>query len=146
MLRTLMNSRRTAPFAAIGALTALALVTWSCGGSAGTTSYSNPITTTKTDSAIIDAATLAKWTDEGKVNAPLGTADRVVVVSVASLANFTSTTKKHIPDAVLFDYVERAHHDPRGGPRAHDPDDAERPPDGRRRPEAGHRCLDARSC
>ena len=105
MLRTLMNSRRTAPLAAIGALTALALVTWSCGGSAGTTSYSNPITTTKTDSAIIDAATLAKWTDEGKVNAPLGTADRVVVVSVASVANFTSTTKKHIPDAVLFDYV-----------------------------------------
>jgi 3-mercaptopyruvate sulfurtransferase SseA len=99
-----MNSRRTAPFAAIGALTALALTTWSCGGSAGTTSYSNPITTTKTDSAIIDAATLAKWTDEGKVNAPLGTADRVVVVSVATLANFTSTTKKHIPDAVLLDY------------------------------------------
>ena len=105
MLRTLMNSRRTAPLAAIGALTALALATWSCGGSAGTTGYSNPITTTKTDSAIIDAATLAKWTDEGKVNAPLGTADRVVVVSVASLANFTSTTKKHIPDAVLLDYA-----------------------------------------
>jgi 3-mercaptopyruvate sulfurtransferase SseA len=104
MLQTLMNLRRTAPFAAALALTALALVTWSCGGSAGTTSYSNPITTTKTDSAIIDAATLAKWTDEGKVNAPLGTADRVVAVSVATLANFTSTTKKHIPDAVLFDY------------------------------------------
>ena len=118
MLRTLMNSRRTAPLAAIGALTALALATWSCGGSAGTTSYSNPITTTKTDSAIIDAATLAKWTDEGKVNAPLGTADRVVVVSVATLANFTSTTKKHIPDAVLLRLPERAHHDPRGGPRA----------------------------
>jgi 3-mercaptopyruvate sulfurtransferase SseA len=99
-----MNSRRTAPLAAIGALAALALVTWSCGGSAGTTSYSNPITTTKTDSAIIDAATLAKWTDEGKVNAPFGTADRVVVVSVTTLANFTSTTKKHIPDAVLLDY------------------------------------------
>lgn len=105
MPRTLMISRRTAPFAAALALTALALVTWSCGGSAGTTSYSNPITTTQTDSAIIDAATLAKWTDEGKVNAPLGTADRVVVVSVASLANFTSTTKKHIPDAVHFDYA-----------------------------------------
>lgn len=106
MLRTLTNSRRTAPLAAIGALTALALVSWSCGGSAGTTSYSNPITTTNTDSAVIDAATLAKWTDEGKVNAPLGTADRVVVVSVASLANFTSTTKKHIPDAVHLDTSE----------------------------------------
>jgi 3-mercaptopyruvate sulfurtransferase SseA len=102
MLQTVMISRRTAPFAA--ALTALALVTWSCGGSAGTTGYSNPITTTKSDSAIIDAATLAKWADEGKVNAPFGTADRVVVVSVATVANFTSTTKKHIPDAVLLDY------------------------------------------
>jgi len=103
MPRTLI-SRRTAPFAIVGALVALAMTTWSCGGSAGTTGYTNPIATTKTDSAIIDAATLAKWTDEGKVNAPLGTADRVVVVSVATLANFTSTTKKHIPDAVLLDY------------------------------------------
>jgi 3-mercaptopyruvate sulfurtransferase SseA len=104
MPRRLRLSRRTGSFAAVAALAALALVTWSCGGSAGTTSYSNPITTTQTSSAIIDAATLAKWTDEGKVNAPLGTADRVVVVAVASLANFTSTTKKHIPDAVHFDY------------------------------------------
>ena len=104
MPRRLRLSRRTGSFAAVGVLAALALATWSCGGSAGTTSYSNPITTTQTSSAIIDAATLAKWTDEGKVNAPLGTADRVVVVSVASLANFTSTTKKHIPDAAHFDY------------------------------------------
>jgi 3-mercaptopyruvate sulfurtransferase SseA len=29
----------------------------------------------------------------------------VVVVSVATVANFTSTTKKHIPDAVLLDYA-----------------------------------------
>jgi 3-mercaptopyruvate sulfurtransferase SseA len=104
MPRTLLMSRRTVPFALVGALTALALVSGGCGGSAGTTGYSNPITTTKTASAVIDAATLGSWTDEGKVNAPLGTADRVVVVSVASLANFTSTTKKHIPDAVLLDY------------------------------------------
>ena len=97
-------SRRTASLALVGALTALALTTWSCGGSAGTTGYSNPNTTTKTDSAIIDAATLAKWTDEGKVNAPLGTADRVVVVSVSTLAAFTSTTRKHIPDAFNLDY------------------------------------------
>ena len=103
MLRTPTISRRTAPFAAIGALTALALATWSCGGSAGTTSYSNPITTTGTGSALVDAATLAKWTDEGKVNAPLGTADRVVVVSVTTPANFLSTTRKHIPDAFLLD-------------------------------------------
>jgi 3-mercaptopyruvate sulfurtransferase SseA len=103
MARHLLISRRTAPLA-VTAAAAVALFSWSCGGSAGTTSYSNPITTTKTPSAIIDAATLAKWTDEGKVNAPLGTADRVVVVSVTTVANFTSTTKKHIPDAVLLDY------------------------------------------
>jgi 3-mercaptopyruvate sulfurtransferase SseA len=103
MLRTLTNSRRTVPFALGLALTALALASVGCGGSAGTTSYANPITTTQTSGAIIDAATLGSWADEGKINAPLGTADRVVVVSVASLANFTSTTKKHIPDAVLLD-------------------------------------------
>jgi 3-mercaptopyruvate sulfurtransferase SseA len=87
-----------------GAALALALTSWGCGGAAGTTGYTNPITSTQTGGAIIDAATLAKWTDEGKVNAPLGTADRIVVVSVATAANFTSATKKHIPDAVLLDY------------------------------------------
>jgi 3-mercaptopyruvate sulfurtransferase SseA len=80
---------------------ALALVHGSCGSSAGTTSYGNPITTTST-SAIIDAATLAAWVDEGKVNAPFGNADRVVIVSVTTAASFTSA-RRHIPDAVLLD-------------------------------------------
>jgi 3-mercaptopyruvate sulfurtransferase SseA len=103
MSRALLNRTAVRALAAAGALAALALASASCGGSAGTSSYANPVTTTKTSSAIIDAATLGKWTDEGKVNAPLGTADRVVIVSVATLANFTSSTKKHIPDAVLLD-------------------------------------------
>jgi 3-mercaptopyruvate sulfurtransferase SseA len=102
MVRTLMNSRRTVPFALGLALAALALASVGCGGSAGTTSYANPVTTTQTPGAIIDAATLAKWTDEGKVNAPLGTADRVVVISVTTPSSFVST-RKHIPDAVLLD-------------------------------------------
>ena len=101
---TLSISRRIVPFALIGALAAVALGAWACGGSAGTTGYTDPFTTTKTGSAIIDAATLGQWTDEGKVNAPLGTAGRVVVVSVSTVANFTSTTKKHIPDAFNLDY------------------------------------------
>jgi 3-mercaptopyruvate sulfurtransferase SseA len=101
---TRLISRRSAPLALVGAAILLALTASGCGGSAGTTSYANPITTTNTPSAIIDAATLATWTDEGKVNAPLGTADRVVIVSVATAANFASTTKKHIMDAVLLDY------------------------------------------
>jgi 3-mercaptopyruvate sulfurtransferase SseA len=96
-------TNRTWAIAAAGLL-AVAVGSWGCGGGAGTSSYANPVTTTQTAGAIIDAATLAKWTDEGKVNAPLGTADRVLVVSVATLANFTSTTKKHIPDAILLDY------------------------------------------
>jgi 3-mercaptopyruvate sulfurtransferase SseA len=98
-------SRRIVSFASIGALAAVALGAWSCGGSAGTTGYTDPYSTTKTASAIIDAATLGQWTDEGKVNAPLGTAGRVVVISVSSVANFTSTTKKHIPDAFNLDYA-----------------------------------------
>lgn len=100
MAQSIIFSRRAVPLGLAGAL---ALGAWGCGGSAGTTSYANAVTTTQTASAVIDAATLAKWTDEGKVNAPLGTADRVVIVSVATVANFTSTTKKHIPDAVLLD-------------------------------------------
>jgi 3-mercaptopyruvate sulfurtransferase SseA len=100
------SSSQTGGRRAVGlaVLAAAALGAWGCGGSAGTTSYANPITSTSTASAIIDAATLAKWMDEGKVNAPFGTADRVVIVSVASQANFTSTTKKHIAEAVLLDY------------------------------------------
>jgi 3-mercaptopyruvate sulfurtransferase SseA len=101
MAQSIIFSRRAVPLGLAGAL---ALAAWGCGGSAGTTSYANPVTTTQTASAVIDAATLAKWTDEGKVNAPLGSADRVVIVSVATVANFTSATKKHIPDAVLLDY------------------------------------------
>ena len=104
MPRTHLISRRTASLASIGALAAVALGAWSCGGSAGTTGYTDPFTTTKTPSAIIDAATLAQWTDEGRVSAPLGTAGRVVVISVSSQAAFTSNTRKHIPDSFNLDY------------------------------------------
>jgi 3-mercaptopyruvate sulfurtransferase SseA len=103
MPRTLLTARRTVPLALIGVLTALALASGGCGDTSGTTSYTNPITT-NTAGAIINAATLVKWVDEGKVNAPFGTADRVVIVSVTTPALFTSTTKRHIPDAVLLNY------------------------------------------
>lgn len=85
------------------ALIALALAS-GCAGTAGTTGYDNPVSSTLTP-AIIDAKTLINWADEGKINAPFGTADRVVVVSVTTRANFTSPTKKHIPDSVLLDYT-----------------------------------------
>jgi 3-mercaptopyruvate sulfurtransferase SseA len=99
-----MTSNKTIPFLLAGVLAAVALASGGCGGTAGTTGYANPVTTTQTPTAIIDAATLANWRDEGKINAPLGMADRVVVVSVTTRANFTSTTKRHIPEAVLLDY------------------------------------------
>jgi len=99
-----MTSRRYLPFALAGGVAAAALTVAACGGSAGTTGYTDPFGSTKTPSAIISAATLAQWTDEGKVGAPLGTAGRVVVVSVASRAAFTSTSRKHIPDAFNLDY------------------------------------------
>ncbi len=104
MSRNPSISRRAVPYALIASVVSVALAASSCGGSAGTTGYTDPFGTTKTTSAIIDAATLAQWADEGRLDAPLGTAGRVVVVSVASVANFTSTTRKHIPEAVNLDY------------------------------------------
>ena len=70
------------------------------GETAGTTSYKNPVSSID-EGAIISAQTLIKWADEGKINAPFGTADRVVVVSATTRANFVS--RRHIPDAVLLD-------------------------------------------
>lgn len=104
MPRRLSIDTTTARFALAAALAALVLGASSCGDPAGTTAYKDPVGEASTAGPIIDAATLAKWADEGKINAPLGLADRVVVVSVTTRANFTSTTKRHIPDAVLLDY------------------------------------------
>lgn len=77
---------------------------WGCGGG-GTSSYNQPITTTSSP-AIIDATTLKRWIDEGKLNAPLGSKDRVVVVSPSTVANWKS--KGHIPGAVRWDTTELA--------------------------------------
>lgn len=102
MSRGPLNTRRAQPYLLAAALMAMALGSWSCSGETGTTGYDNPVSTTLAP-AIIDAKTLMTWADEGKINAPFGVADRVVVVSVTTRANFTSA-KKHIPDSVLLDY------------------------------------------
>jgi len=90
-----------------------ALTLWGC-GSAGTTGYTdvaaqqavlNLVTTTKAP-AVIDAATLKQWIAEGKLNAPFGSKDRVVVVSTSTVADWT--TKGHIPGAVRLDTTEIA--------------------------------------
>jgi 3-mercaptopyruvate sulfurtransferase SseA len=103
MSRGPLNTRRAQAHILAAALCAIALGTWGCSGEAGTTGYDNPVTTTSAP-PIIGAQTLITWADEGKINAPFGVADRVVVVSVTSRANFTSPTKKHIPDSVLLDF------------------------------------------
>jgi len=103
MSRGPLNTRRAQAHIMAAALMAFTLGSWGCSGEAGTTGYENPVTTTSAP-PIISAQTLIAWADEGKINAPFGVADRVVVVSVTSRANFTSPTKKHIPDSVLLDY------------------------------------------
>ena len=88
----------------LGTMMIAALTLWGC----GTSSYDNPAdsaTTTKTATALIDAATLQNWITEGKVNAPLGSYDRVVILDVT--ANATDGTNKynsvgHIPGAYLI--------------------------------------------
>ena len=102
MSRGPLNTRRAQPYLLAAALMAMA-GSWGCSGEAGTTGYDNPVSTTLSP-PIIDARTLITWADEGKINAPFGTADRVVLVSVTTRANFTSPTKKHIPDSVMLDY------------------------------------------
>jgi 3-mercaptopyruvate sulfurtransferase SseA len=64
----------------------------------------NAAVTTTGAPAVIDAATLKQWMDEGKLNAPLGTPDRVALVTVSSMKNYTTAGKKklHIPGAGFF--------------------------------------------
>lgn len=103
MLQKLM-SRRSFLLGVVGVMMSTMLSLWGCGGG-GTSSYNQPITTTSSP-AIIDATTLKRWIDEGKLNAPLGSKDRVVVVSPSTVANWTS--KGHIPGAVRWDTTELA--------------------------------------
>jgi thiosulfate/3-mercaptopyruvate sulfurtransferase len=60
------------------------------------------VTTTKAP-AVIDAATLKSWVDQGKLNAASGNPDRVVIVSLASFAAYSTSTRGHIPGAVLME-------------------------------------------
>jgi 3-mercaptopyruvate sulfurtransferase SseA len=106
MMKGFLMTRRNMLFSLVGMLMTAMLTIWGCGG--GGSSYSDPVTTTKTSSAFISAATLKQWIDEGKLNAPVGSADRVVVVSTSSLANWTDAVKGHISGAVRLDPAEIA--------------------------------------
>jgi 3-mercaptopyruvate sulfurtransferase SseA len=95
------QKKKTSRFVAAvlcAALTMVMLTIHGC-GNGGTSSYTDPVTTTKS-AALIDATLLKGWIDEGKLNAPFGSKDRVVLVSAASL---TSWYAGHIPGAVRWD-------------------------------------------
>ncbi|OGU04926.1 MAG: hypothetical protein A2075_02275 [Geobacteraceae bacterium GWC2_58_44] len=77
------------------ALSSLAI--WGC----GTSGYDDPasaVTTTRTESALIEPETLKQWMDEGKVN---GTGpDKVVIIDASTPAQYAAG---HIPGAVFLD-------------------------------------------
>jgi len=110
MMRGFLMSRRNMLIGAAGLLLTAMLTIWGCGG--GGTSYDNPAsnavvttTTTQSGNALVTAAELKAWIDEGKVNAAYGSYDRVVILDVTSnAADGTNvyTTTGHIPGAQLI--------------------------------------------
>ena len=104
MSEKMMKKSKGLIAALLGTMMIAALTLWGC----GTSSYDNPAdsaTTTKTATALIDAATLQTWITEGKVNAPLGSYDRVVILDVTANAADGSNkynTVGHIPGAYLI--------------------------------------------
>lgn len=84
--------------AALSGIIALTLATmWGCGNS----SYDNPsddAVTTKTATALIQAADLKKWMDAGLVNKQ-GGYDRVVILEVTT--NTNNYNSEHIPGAII---------------------------------------------
>lgn len=98
------NSRKWV-LAGLGIAMVLALGLWGCGYNP--TAYEDPsdtITTTQTATALIDAATLKQWLDEGKVNSTDATTrDRVVIVTIATPAQYAAG---HIPGSVFMNTSE----------------------------------------
>lgn len=85
----------------VGVLMTTMLTIWGCGGSSSTGSGSYPdpaatakVTTTVTASknALVTAPELKAWLDEGKVNAPFGSYDRVVILDLTSSPATTVVT------------------------------------------------------
>lgn len=99
MSEKIMKKSRVLIAALLGTVMIAALTLWGCSGSG----YDDPatlVTTTQTP-AVINAQTLKDWINEGKLNAPFGSKDRVVIVSAAILTDWLS--KGHIADAVRWD-------------------------------------------
>ncbi len=101
MLRALLVTRRRTLLGLTGLLAAVTLGVWGCADHP--TSYDDPaagIVTTKTPTALIEAATLMQWMDEGRVNSTdPDSRDKVVVIEVATPANYAAN---HVPGAQLL--------------------------------------------
>lgn len=99
MSKEVLKRSRAIYFAMLGMVAVISLAMWGC----GTSGYDDPqatITTTKTATASIDAATLNQWIAEGKVNSTNPSSrDKVVILSVSPAANYTAG---HIPGAQLM--------------------------------------------
>lgn len=102
MLQLLATRRRMLP-ALIVVLAIGTLGIWGCADHP--TDYENPadgIVTTKTETALIDAATLMGWIDEGRLNSTdPDSRDKVVIISVTTAAAYAAG---HIPGSQLWNY------------------------------------------
>ncbi len=102
MLQILATRRRMlAGVIAVLAIGSLGI--WGCADHP--TEYDNPtddIVTTKTPTALIEAATLAEWIDEGRVNSTdPNSRDKVVIIAVTTAAAYATG---HIPGSQLWNY------------------------------------------
>ncbi|MBM4130566.1 hypothetical protein FJ250_06000 [bacterium] len=102
MLQILATRRRMlAGVIAVLAIGSLGI--WGCADHP--TEYDNPndsIITTKTPTALIEAATLAEWIAEGRLNSTdPGSRDKVVIITVSTVAKYN---EGHIPGSQLWNY------------------------------------------
>ena len=95
-------TRRTLQFGLAGLMMSPTLALFGCGGSDGgdCPDLTASITTTQTANALIEAATLKQWVDEGKLNnSDPASLDRVIVVTVGTPAQYSA---QHIPGSQLL--------------------------------------------
>lgn len=99
----LLATRRRMLVGLIALLAVGSLGIWGCADHP--TEYENPadaIVTTHTPTALIDAATLAEWIDEGRLNSTdAGSRDKIVLLTVAPKANYDAG---HIAGSQLWSY------------------------------------------
>src|SRR3989339_101843 len=99
----LLATRRKVLLGLTALLAVGALGIWGCADHP--TDYEDPadtIVTTKTPTALIEAATLQEWIDEGRLNSTdAGSRDKVVVLTVAPKANYDAG---HIPGSQHWNY------------------------------------------